>query len=93
VFLAPIAIFATVNWVHIPFEEAKMRRQFGEAYDAYASPFGPAMLVTQDPKRSFPADDNAAITSASLPTEAAYALFPALTSTCVHLGHSKECNS
>jgi protein-S-isoprenylcysteine O-methyltransferase Ste14 len=34
-FLAPIALFATVNWVHIPFEEAKMRRQFGEAYDDY----------------------------------------------------------
>lgn len=35
-FLAPIATFATANWVHIPFEEAKMRRQYGEAYDAYA---------------------------------------------------------
>jgi protein-S-isoprenylcysteine O-methyltransferase Ste14 len=34
-FLAPIAFFATANWAHIPFEEAKMRRQFGEAYDAY----------------------------------------------------------
>jgi protein-S-isoprenylcysteine O-methyltransferase Ste14 len=34
-FLAPIAAFATANWVHIPFEEAKMRRQFGEAYDDY----------------------------------------------------------
>jgi protein-S-isoprenylcysteine O-methyltransferase Ste14 len=34
--LAPIAVFATANWVHIPFEEAKMRRQFGEAFDAYA---------------------------------------------------------
>jgi protein-S-isoprenylcysteine O-methyltransferase Ste14 len=34
-FLAPIAVFATANWVHIPFEEEKMRRQFGEAYDAY----------------------------------------------------------
>ena len=33
--LAPAAVFATANWVHIPFEEAKMRRQFGEAYDAY----------------------------------------------------------
>ena len=32
----PIAVFATANFVHIPFEEAKMRRQFGEAYDAYA---------------------------------------------------------
>ena len=36
-FLAPIAAFATCNWVHIPFEEAKMRRQFGEAFDAYAA--------------------------------------------------------
>jgi protein-S-isoprenylcysteine O-methyltransferase Ste14 len=34
--LAPIATFATVNWVHIPFEEAKMRRQFGEAFEKYA---------------------------------------------------------
>lgn len=32
---APIAVFLTANFVHIPFEEAKMRRQFGEAYDAY----------------------------------------------------------
>ncbi len=36
-FLAPIAVFATVNWVHIPFEEAKMRRQFGAAYDDYTA--------------------------------------------------------
>ena len=35
-FLAPVAIFATANWVHIPFEEANMRRQFGAAFDAYA---------------------------------------------------------
>jgi protein-S-isoprenylcysteine O-methyltransferase Ste14 len=34
-FLAPIAVFATTNLVHIPFEEAKMRRQFGAAYDEY----------------------------------------------------------
>jgi protein-S-isoprenylcysteine O-methyltransferase Ste14 len=34
-FLAPLASFATSNWVHIPFEEAKMRRQFAEAFDAY----------------------------------------------------------
>jgi protein-S-isoprenylcysteine O-methyltransferase Ste14 len=34
-FLAPIAVFVTTNWVHIPFEEAKMRRQFGAEYDAY----------------------------------------------------------
>ena len=31
----PFAVFATANFVHIPFEEAKMSRQFGEAYDAY----------------------------------------------------------
>ncbi len=36
-FLAPIAVFATVNWVHIPFEEEKMRRQFGAAYESYVS--------------------------------------------------------
>ena len=36
-FLAPIAVFATANWVHIPFEEAKMRRQFGVSYDDYVS--------------------------------------------------------
>jgi protein-S-isoprenylcysteine O-methyltransferase Ste14 len=36
IFLAPIATFATANWIHIPFEEAKMRRQFGAAYDAYS---------------------------------------------------------
>jgi protein-S-isoprenylcysteine O-methyltransferase Ste14 len=35
-FLVPVATFATLNWVHIPFEEAKMRNQFGEAFDAYA---------------------------------------------------------
>jgi protein-S-isoprenylcysteine O-methyltransferase Ste14 len=34
-FLAPIAVFATASLVHIPFEEAKMRRQFGAAYDEY----------------------------------------------------------
>jgi protein-S-isoprenylcysteine O-methyltransferase Ste14 len=34
-FLAPIAVFATANWVHIPFEEAKMHRQFGAAYGDY----------------------------------------------------------
>ena len=34
-FLAPIAVFATANWVHIPFEEAKMRRQFDTTYDGY----------------------------------------------------------
>jgi protein-S-isoprenylcysteine O-methyltransferase Ste14 len=35
--LVPVAIFATVNWSHIPFEEAKMRRQFGAAYDDYVA--------------------------------------------------------
>lgn len=35
--LAPLATFATASFVHIPFEEAKMRRQFGEAFDAYAA--------------------------------------------------------
>jgi protein-S-isoprenylcysteine O-methyltransferase Ste14 len=34
-FLAPVAVFATANWVHIPFEEAKMRRQFGADFDDY----------------------------------------------------------
>ena len=34
-FIAPVAIFATANWVHIPFEEAKMRRQFGATYEGY----------------------------------------------------------
>lgn len=34
-FIAPIALFCTANWVHIPFEEAKMRRQFGATYDDY----------------------------------------------------------
>jgi len=35
-FLAPIALFATTNWVYIPFEEAKMRRQFPREFDDYA---------------------------------------------------------
>jgi len=34
-FLAPVAVFLTANSVHIPFEEAKMRRQFDGAYDEY----------------------------------------------------------
>src|SRR6476660_9240897 len=34
-FIAPVAIFATANWVHIPFEEAKMRHQFGATYEDY----------------------------------------------------------
>jgi protein-S-isoprenylcysteine O-methyltransferase Ste14 len=36
-FMAPLAAFATVNWGHVPFEEAKMRRQFGAAYDDYVA--------------------------------------------------------
>jgi protein-S-isoprenylcysteine O-methyltransferase Ste14 len=35
--IVPFAVFATANWVHIPFEEAKLRRQFGASYDDYAS--------------------------------------------------------
>ena len=34
---APVALFATANWIHIPFEEAKMRRQFGTVYDEYVA--------------------------------------------------------
>jgi protein-S-isoprenylcysteine O-methyltransferase Ste14 len=34
-FLAPLIVFAITNFVLIPFEEAKMRRQFGEKFDAY----------------------------------------------------------
>ena len=34
-FLAPLATFATANWVHIPFEEQRMRQQFGAAFDAF----------------------------------------------------------
>ena len=33
--IAPIAVFAILNWVHIPFEEAKMRAQFGATYEQY----------------------------------------------------------
>jgi protein-S-isoprenylcysteine O-methyltransferase Ste14 len=36
-FLAPIATFGTANWMNVPFEEAKMRRQFGAEFDAYVS--------------------------------------------------------
>jgi protein-S-isoprenylcysteine O-methyltransferase Ste14 len=28
-------VFATANFAHIPFEEAKMRRQFGSAFEDY----------------------------------------------------------
>src|SRR5262245_42323764 len=34
-FAVPLLVFATANWAHIPFEEAKMRRQFGAAFDHY----------------------------------------------------------
>ena len=34
-FIAPAAVFVTANWIHIPYEEAKMRRQFGATYDGY----------------------------------------------------------
>jgi protein-S-isoprenylcysteine O-methyltransferase Ste14 len=34
-FAAVLLVFATANWAHIPFEEAKMRRQFGAAFDHY----------------------------------------------------------
>ena len=34
-FVVPFGVFGTANWVHIPFEEAKMRRQFGATYDDY----------------------------------------------------------
>lgn len=36
-FAVPVLVFATVNWVHIPFEESKMRGQFGAAFGAYTS--------------------------------------------------------
>lgn len=32
---APVLMFSVANFVFIPFEEAKMRRQFGEAFAAY----------------------------------------------------------
>jgi protein-S-isoprenylcysteine O-methyltransferase Ste14 len=32
---APLMMFAIANWAFIPFEEEKMRRQFGDAFDAY----------------------------------------------------------
>jgi protein-S-isoprenylcysteine O-methyltransferase Ste14 len=34
-FAVPVLVFATANWAHIPFEEAKMRRQFGTSFDDY----------------------------------------------------------
>lgn len=35
-FAVPVLMFVLCNQIHIPFEEAKMRRQYGDAYDAYA---------------------------------------------------------
>lgn len=35
-FAVPIIVFVTTHFVHIPFEEDKMRRQFGAAFDDYA---------------------------------------------------------
>jgi len=34
-FAVPIMLFLTVTFVHIPFEEEKMRRQFGPIFDDY----------------------------------------------------------
>jgi protein-S-isoprenylcysteine O-methyltransferase Ste14 len=34
--LAPIALVVTFNFVHIPYEEAAMRREFGADFDDYA---------------------------------------------------------
>jgi protein-S-isoprenylcysteine O-methyltransferase Ste14 len=34
-FAVPVIVFAITNWVHIPFEEEKMHRQYGALYDAY----------------------------------------------------------
>ena len=50
------------------------------------------------PKRSVPCEavgsrKQGAQEKFRLLTETPYALFPTLTSTCLHLGHSKECNS
>jgi protein-S-isoprenylcysteine O-methyltransferase Ste14 len=36
-FLAPVLLFTLTNWIFIPFEEAKMRRQYGADFDAYAA--------------------------------------------------------
>ena len=36
-FLAPILFFLLTNFLFIPFEEEKMRRQFGAAFDAYTN--------------------------------------------------------
>ena len=34
-YLTPFLVFAMANWGFIPYEEAKMRRQFGDEFDAY----------------------------------------------------------
>jgi len=34
-YLAPVAMYLVADRVFIPFEEANMRRQFGDAFDAY----------------------------------------------------------
>jgi protein-S-isoprenylcysteine O-methyltransferase Ste14 len=34
-FLSPVLVFVITNWMFIPFEEDKMRRQFGGEFDAY----------------------------------------------------------
>ena len=39
-FAVPLLVFATANWAHIPFEEVKMRRQFGAAFDDYMRQVG-----------------------------------------------------
>ena len=36
-FLAPLFVFAITNWIFIPFEEAKMRRQYGAEFDTYTT--------------------------------------------------------
>ncbi|HEY8696923.1 MAG TPA: isoprenylcysteine carboxylmethyltransferase family protein [Rhizomicrobium sp.] len=36
-FAVPLLVFLTANFVHIPFEEAKMRRQFGPGFDGYTA--------------------------------------------------------
>ncbi|HEY4124287.1 MAG TPA: isoprenylcysteine carboxylmethyltransferase family protein [Rhizomicrobium sp.] len=36
-FVVPVLMFLICNQVHIPFEEAKMRRQYGDAFDAYTA--------------------------------------------------------
>ncbi len=34
-FITPLFVLALANWIFIPFEEAKMRRQYGAEFDAY----------------------------------------------------------